>query len=288
MKTTKKVSTKSSTGPREKNVSIVVCEYTGNYEQKLLVALADAGIDVYAANPLFVRYFAKSKGVLHKTDKADAKIIAQFAQERRPKPMRQKTDRERALKEFVTLRRQLVRQCAQFKNQGEHAIQDETKSITEGLIKSIKERIKTVENTMETLIKENSDWKKKKEILESIPGIGPDTIRTLLADLPELGEGSAEKISALVGLPPKTQTSGKWKGKQRIQGGRINVRVALHNAAIAATLVTKKDNIFKGMYERLTKEMHKPHKVALVAVSHKMIKIAHTLLKNGTKWKSEE
>jgi transposase len=124
------------------------------------------------------------------------------------------------LKEFVALRRQLIKNRTVLKNQYEHASQKETRKITKELVNLITKRIKKIEETMEKLIQENSEWSKRKKILQSIPGIGVDTVRTLQADLPELGNGNAEKISALAGLVPQNRESGKWKGKCRIYGGR--------------------------------------------------------------------
>jgi transposase len=188
-------------------------------------------VPVNVANPLHIRYFAKSKGILHKTDKIDAKIIAEFALERKPEPTQVPSENELALKEFVALRRQLVKQRTELKNQLEHVTQKESVTITKSLIEYLTKRITKVEETMEQLIKDNSDWKKRKEILESVPGIGADTSRTLLAELPELGEGKSEKICSLVGVVPVNRDSGTMRGKRTIFGGRGTVRSALYMAA---------------------------------------------------------
>ncbi|MDR2172310.1 MAG: IS110 family transposase [Planctomycetaceae bacterium] len=266
---------------------LVLCENTGGYERKVIVALTNASIPVCVANPTHIRYYAKSKGVFCKTDKTDAKIIAGFALERQPLPTRQPNENEMALKEYVALRRQLIKERTALKNQYEHAAQKETRKITKELINLITKRIKKIETTIEKLIQENSEWSKRKKILQSIPGIGVDTVRTLQADMPELGEGSAEKISALAGLAPQNKESGKWKGKAHIYGGRNTVRAAIHNAAMAAIYFTKDDNVFKQMYYHLTENLNKAHNVAVVAVAHKMLKIAHTLVKNGVEWENK-
>jgi transposase len=272
---------------KEHQAELVLCEYTGGYERKLLLALTNTEIPMYVANPTHVRYYAKSKGILYKTDKVDAKVLAEFALERQPQPTRCPNEHEAALKEFVALRRQLIRERTALKNQCEHASQQKTVKITKELIEFITKRIKQIEQTMEKLIQENSEWSQRKKILQSIPGIGPDTVRTLQADLPELGKGSVERMSTLAGLAPLNHESGKWMGKRTIRGGRATVRAALHNAAMAAIYFTKKNNVFKQMHQHLTKELHKPHKVAVIAVAHKMLKIAHTLVKNGVLWENK-
>ncbi|MDR2757371.1 MAG: IS110 family transposase [Planctomycetaceae bacterium] len=269
------------------NPKIVACEYSGGYERKLVVALVNANIPVVAVNPAHVRYYAKSRGIMCKTDKVDAKTLAEFTRERQPRPSRHPSEHEVALKEFVTFRRQLIKERTALKNRLEHATQNETVKITNDLIELINRRIKKIEKAISKLIQENSEWKKRNEILNSVPGIGVDTARTLQADLPELGEGSVERISALAGLAPMNRESGKWKGKRCIQGGRATVRAALHNAAMAAIFFTKNDNVFKQMYHHLTKNLCKTHNVALVAVSHKMLKIVHTLIKNNLKWENK-
>jgi transposase len=98
---------------------------------------------------------AKSKGILHKTNKVDAKIFTELALERQPSPTHCPNNNEIALKEFVTLRRQLIRERTALKNRREHATQQETIKITKELIKLINKRIKKVEETMERLIKES-------------------------------------------------------------------------------------------------------------------------------------
>jgi transposase len=169
----------------------------------------------------------------------------------------------------------------------EHATQKEALAVTKSLIEPITKRIKKVEQVMEKLIKENSDWQKQKEILESVPGIGADTVRTILAELPELGTGGADSVCALVGVVPVNRDSGKMRGKRSLFGGRGSVRVALHNAAMAAVFLTKKDNVFKKMYQKMTSEGKKAPNVARIAVAHKMLKIIHALLKYGVKWENK-
>jgi transposase len=245
------------------------------------------GIDVAVVNPAHARFYAMSKGMRHKTDKIDATNIAHFALEHQPESTKQRTENEIALKEFVALRRQLVKERTELKNQLEHATQRETVSITKSLIETLSKRMKKIEAIMEKLIKENSEWSKRKEILKSVLGIGTDTVRVLLTNMPELGEGNADNVSCLAGLAPLNRDSGKWRGKRSIFGGRSVVRATLHNVAMAAIFFTKTDNIFTQMYYRLKKELNKEHKVVLVAVAHKMLRIIHTLLKNGVKWENK-
>ncbi|GHT47120.1 hypothetical protein FACS189454_09230 [Planctomycetales bacterium] len=140
---------------------------------------------------------------------------------------------------------------------------------------------------MERLIKENFDWQKQKEILESVPRIGAGTVRTSLVDLPELGTEKPDSVCTLAGIVPVNRDRGKMRGKRSIFGGRGEVRAALYNAAMAAVFVTKKDNVFKQMDQKLMDEGKKSHKVALIAVAHKILEVIHALLKNGTNWENK-
>ncbi|GHT46633.1 hypothetical protein FACS189454_08080 [Planctomycetales bacterium] len=127
----------------------------------------------------------------------------------------------------------------------------------------------------------------KQEILKSVPGIGEVVSTVLLAELPKLGNGSAESISALVGVVPMTCQSCVWKGKSRIVGGRGTIRCALYEAVMSAVYHCKNDNVFRQLFKRLTEELKKPFKMAMVAVMHKMLRIVHALIKKGEKWKAQ-
>ena len=135
---------------------------------------------------------------------------------------------------------------------------------------------------MATLIKENSAWKAKADILTSMPGIGDTTALTLLADLPELGQLNREQISALVGLAPFADDSGQQTGIRTIRGGRSSVRNALYMAVLSAVRFNPP---LKTFYERL-RNNGKQAKNALTAYMRKLLVILNTMLKNNTTWKA--
>ena len=116
--------------------------------------------------------------------------------------------------------------------------------------------------------------------LNRVPGIGPITAATLLADLPELGQLNRQQITALVGLAPYNRDSGKKRGKRRIFGGRTSVRCVLYMATLSAT---RHNPVIKAFYQRLLAK-GKLKKVALTACMRKLLVIVNTMLKNGQAW----
>ncbi|MDR0869326.1 MAG: IS110 family transposase [Planctomycetaceae bacterium] len=241
---------------------------------------------VCAKNPLHIRLYARSLGTYAKTDKNDAKIIAQYALERKVDAMQTVSKQQLALKELLASRRRFVVQRVQLLNQLQTATQELVIKETQRLIEQTDTSIEHIEAAIDTIIADDAEWKAQSELLQSVPGIGKETARTLLIECPELGKGDADSVSCLVGVAPLNWDSGKMSGKRHIFGGRRSVRCALFNAVRAAIHFTKTDNVFKRMFERL-RLAGKSYKSAMIAAAHKMLKIAHALLKSGTKWENK-
>lgn len=264
--------------------TLVLCEAIGGYEKQFAIALADAEIPFRIVNPARVRDFAESYGILAKTDKIDAKVLAQFAAERKLSPQQMPDETQLVLKELITWRRQLIKSRTMHKNQLEHASYRTIIKGTKSLIEQLNRQIERVESEMNQLIDGDPHWSNVEDILRSIPGIGPETARTLIVECPDLGLGDASKLCSLAGLVPFNRDSGPFRGTRRIYGGRSSVHSALYMAALSAVKATKTDNVFKQLYERTAAK--RPHKVALVAVAHKMLLIAHALVKNSVYWEN--
>lgn len=270
---------------REKPVQLVLCEATGGYEKALILALAEADIPVRVINPARIRDYAKSLGILAKTDKIDAKVLAQFAAERNLSPQQIPDDIQLLLKELITWRRQLISARTVHTNQMEHATSQIVIKGTKKLIEQLNKQIQQVEEELNRLITEDKRYNDINTILQSIPGVGPETARTLIVECPDLGKGDPAKLCALAGLVPFNQDSGPFRGQRHIRGGRSSLRNALYMAALSAVKVTKADNVFKQLYARIVAK--KPHKVALIAVAHKMLLIAHALVKSNVHWENK-
>jgi transposase len=117
--------------------------------------------------------------------------------------------------------------------------------------------------------------------LAGIKGVGPVTVATLLADLPELGTLDRRQIAALVGLAPFNSDSGKKQGRRRISGGRSSVRRTLY---MATWSVIRTQPRFKAKYQALRKA-GKLAKVALVACMRTLLVSLNAMLRDGTNWR---
>ena len=117
-----------------------------------------------------------------------------------------------------------------------------------------------------------------------MPGIGDVSARTLLAELPELGLANRHEIAALSGVAPISRGSGRFRGKRRIQGGRVEVRAPLY----MATLVAIRHNpVIRPFYRRL-RDAGKPAKVALVACMRKLLTMLNAMLRDRRAWAPAE
>jgi len=123
-------------------------------------------------------------------------------------------------------------------------------------------------------------WREKEDLLRSVPGVGPQLTRTLLAHLPELGALDRKRIAALVGGAPCKRDSGTLRGQRTVWGSRARVRAALY---MAAPVATRHNPIIRAFYQQLCVR-GKPKKVALTACMRKRLTILHAILKHRTRW----
>lgn len=270
---------------KQTDVKLVLCEATGGYEKSFTIALADAEIPFRVINPLRIRDYAKSLGILAKTDKLDAKVLAKFATERNLSPQQMPSETQLLLKELITWRRQLIKARTAHKNQLEHARSSLIINGTEKLIDQLNAQIQQVESELNRLIGDDPHFSDINSILQSIPGIGAETARTLIVECPDLGRGNVSQLCSLAGLVPFNRDSGPSRGQRRIHGGRSSIRNVLYMAALSAVKNVKEDNVLKRLYARIAAT--RPHKVALTAVAHKMLRIAHALVKNNVHWENK-
>ena len=150
------------------------------------------------------------------------------------------------------------------------------------LIKALEKELASLDADIDDAVKGSPAWRAKEELLTSVPGVGPVISRTLVAELPELGQLSHKQIAALVGLAPFTRQSGKWRGKSFIGGGRTAVRAALFMGA----MVAKKHNpVLKAFFDRLV-AAGKPKMVALIAVARKLLTILNAIVRNKQPWQT--
>jgi transposase len=231
-------------------------------------------------NPHRVREFAKSLGLLAKTDKLDARLLARFGAAIHPAPTILPSEAEQFLSALIARRSQLIDFRTAEMNRRASAHPSIQASI-ELLLRQLAEQITLLDQQIEQLISQNDDFKNKAEILRSVPGIGPITSAILIADLPELGHTDRKKAAALVGVAPFNDDSGYRRGKRRTKGGRAAVRKVLYMATISAS---RYNPIIKSFYEQLLKR-GKLKKVALVACMRKLVTILNAMLHSRSPWR---
>ena len=259
---------------------LVVMEASGGYERLCAAALAHAGVAVVVVNARQVRAFALATGVLAKTDRVDARVLAHFAQAVRP-PVRPLPDeQQQALDELLARRRQIVSAWVAEKNRLALARTAPVKRSVREAVAAYARLLERIERDLDGLIQHSPLWREKEDLLRSFNGIGPVSARTLLADLPELGRLNRKQIAALVGLAPIARESGNWRGQRSIFGGRAQVRTALYMPTVAAIRTNARIGAF---YQRL-RQAGKPPKVALVACMRKVLTILNAMVRTQTRW----
>jgi transposase len=254
----------------------IVFESTGHYQKAAVGALLAASLPAVVVNARQVRDFAKALGILAKTDAIDAGVLARFGQVVptivRPLP----APEIQAFQELYDRRGQLVRMAAVEKNHRHATTSAKVIKNIDAHIHYLEKQIKTLEDRMDHFVENSEAFRAKDELLQSIPGVGPQVSRTLLAYLPELGQGTRQQISALVGLAPFNNDSGKASHTRHIRGGRGKVRVGLYQAAVVAIRHCPE---MKDFYIRL-KQRGKASKVALIAVARKLLALANALVRS--------
>lgn len=257
----------------------IVLEATGGYETAAANALAAAGLPVAVVNPKQVRDFAKASGQLAKTDRLDARVLAQFGAVLRP-PIRPLPDAEQQeLAEMLDRRMQLVQMRTQEKSRLATALPVARRSLKEH-IEWLDVRIRDLDVDLTAKLRSSEVWQVKVDLLQSVPGVGNITVFALLARLPELGHISRQKAAALVGVAPYADDSGHRRGHRYVRGGRSEVRQVLYMATLSAR---SHNPVIKATFERLT-AAGKPFKVAMVACMRKLLTILNAMLKNHQPW----
>jgi transposase len=260
--------------------SIVAMEATGGYEQLLAQSLSISELPVAIMNPRQIRDFAKSRGILAKTDRLDAETIALFAEERKLTANFVYNEDQQQLAERNARRRQLIEMITMEKNRLDKVSKEGKKSI-QRIIKVLEKELAAINEMIAFAIENDTEYSHKNTLLKSIKGVGPIVAAGLITDLPELGQLKAKQISALAGLAPFNKDSGAMRGKRMISGGRASVRSILYMATLVAT---RHNAQIKKFYERLCNS-GKKKKVALTACMHKLLIIMNAMIKNNEEWR---
>lgn len=259
--------------------TLIVLEATGGLELPVTLALAAAGLPVAVVNPRHTRDFAKATGPLAKTDTLDARALAHVAEAVRPVPRPLPEAQAQELSALLGRRRQLIEMLTAEKNRMSAA--------PAGLHPRIQAHIRWLEHERHDIdtevgrrIRTSPVWRAKDDLLHSVPGVGPVLSHILVAQWPELGTLTRQRIAALVGVAPLNRESGTLRGRRSVWGGRAGVRATLYMEALVAV---RHNPVLKAFYDHL-RIAGKPAKVALTACMRKLLTIVNAMLKHQTPW----
>ena len=263
-------------------VQRIVLEASGGYQRTLVATLVAAGLPVVVVNPRQVRDFAKALGILAKTDEIDAFVLARFAQVVQPPQRNIPDEQTQAIRDLLNRRAQLIEMRTMESNRLKQAATSRIIKDLKSSLEFIDKRLKRLDDEIDEHIRQTPAWQEKVELLKSVPGIGPQTARVLVLDLPELGQCSRQPPAALVGVAPMNCDSGQFRGDRIIRGGRKTVRCALYMATLSAT---RFNNTIKTHYEKL-RDAGKPYKVAIVACMRKLLTILNAMIRDQHPWQT--
>src|SRR5215212_10295607 len=260
---------------QEVNPELIVVEATGGYQRAAVEALFEAGLAVAVVNPARVRQYARACGLLAKTDKLDAQILAVFGQRVEPRRYEAKSEAGKQLSALLVRRRQLDEILKAEQNRL-RTISQSLKGSVERIIACLKDETKLLDEQTQQFMKEQEEWQEQTEILSSAPGVGKVTTATLLAELPELGKMDRKRIAALVGVAPMNYDSGRKRGYRKTKGGRGDGRSVLYMSTLVAT---RYNPLIQSQYQQMLKR-GKLKKVALTACMRKFLTILNAMLRD--------
>lgn len=263
------------------NPKIVVMEATGGLECNLRQALDEAGLAIAVVNPKRIRDHGRSMGMLAKTDKLDARVMAHFAAKIEPKAQSPRSKAELSLDSLVTRRSQLSDMLTAERNRLKEHLDQAVRADIQEHIRWLEAKIAILDKEVRQRVRQDASFKEKDKLYQSMSGVGDVLSSTLIAKLPELGILNQREIGSLVGLAPMNRDSGKLRGRRMIQGGRAMVRKALYMPVLSAI---RFNPAIRRLYLRLIAK-GKLQKVALTACMHKMLTILNSMAKNNITWR---
>ena len=263
----------------ELSPTLIVVEATGGLERSLVAALVAASLPVIVINPRQARDFAKATGRLAKTDRIDAQVLAHYGEAIRPsfRPLPDADTQQ--LRALVDRRRQLVDMMTAEQSRLNTSPARVRDSI-EAHLAWLQQQLASLDDDLDDMLQSSPIWRERDDMLQSTPGVGPVLSRTLMSQLPELGDLNRKEIAALVGVAPFNRDSGTWRGRRTIWGGRAAVRSVLYMSTLVAT---RHNPVIREFYERLL-AAGKAKKVALTACMRKLLTILNAMVKNQQRW----
>ena len=264
---------------RQAGVGRVVIEATGRYHRRVAASLLEAGVATSVINPQRARAFARALGRLEKTDAIDAKVLAEFARRLDPRPMSQQPP-QTLLSDLVSRRRALVQMRVAEKNRAHDEQPQFAARQSHKLLRLIEQQVQDLDREIAKHIEADDDLGNKSRLIDSVPGVGPDSANQLVVGLPELGRLDRGQIAKLVGLAPLNRDSGQHRGQRHIGGGRRDVRTTLYMLAHNAVKYCPRFRLF---FDAMLKR-GKKYKVAMTACMRKLLVTMNQMVKTNTPW----
>ena len=258
----------------------VVYEATGAYHRLLETSLARAGWPLAKVNPRQARRFAEAAGVLAKTDRVDAAMLARFGVALAPAPTRPLDPALDDLRDLHLARRSLVKDRTAAKNRQAVARLPLIKRQLALRLAHIDRQLKAIDAEINTRLQAEADFRRRMDILTSMPGISTITALAILVEMPEIGQLGSKQAASLAGLAPMNQQSGAKRRKASIRGGRAILRQALYMPALVAMRFHPD---LEAKYQSLI-AAGKPAKVAITTLMRKLIIIANALIRDDRRW----
>ncbi len=264
---------------RRFNLDRIVVEASGGYERPLVEACRDKGLPLVVAQAHRIKSYARTRGILAKTDKLDARTIAEFGLVMQPDIRQLPSEKVMLVKDLLARRRQVMESRTQELNRQHRGLASLAASHRR-MLKALEKEIAWIDNQLDKVVAEIQQWQQTLEILLSVPGVGKGVAYILLGELPELGELSQRQVAALSGLAPFNRDSGTMKGKRRIKGGRAPVRTVLYMAMLSCI---QHNPVMREFYQRLVAQ-GKHKKVAITACMRKMMVILNAMVRDQRAW----
>ena len=261
------------------SVAGIVAEATGIYGDGIVRALAEAALPVAVVQPGRVRSYARSQGLLAKTDRIDAVIIAKFGEHSKPRQYQRPPQEQEHLRALADRRKQIVEDRVREQNRLEACRDAAIAKQLRASIRSLERKEKRLDRDIVQAIDADPATVAKRDILTAEFGVGTQVATILITRLPELGTINRQRAASLAGLAPYDCSSGEWKGRRRIVGGRADVRCALYLAALTAI---RGNDTIRATYLKLI-ERGKDKKLALIACARKLLVRLNSLLAEAAK-----
>jgi len=226
----------------------IAVEATGGFETVVAAALAGASLPVVVVNPAQVRHFAQALGRRAKTDPIDASMIARFVEATKPDLRELPDEATQLLADLVARRRQIIEMIVAERNREKRVAVRRIRNSIARLIAALEKELAEIDAEIDASVRGSPAWREKEDLLASVPGVGPITARTLIAELPELGTLDGKRIASLA--------------------------ACRHNS------------VLKAFRQRLI-DAGKPKMLIAIAAARKLLTILNAILRDKQPWRPE-